>query len=196
MKSVYDVARGLRIKPNVIGWKNALSPVLAEFVKGAKIVVEVGSFAGKSVIFMAQNAPEATFFCCDTWLAPGLQTPGVPRDPFGAPMLYEQFLVNIIDAGIESRVTPIRQNSTAGLKMLADAGTQADLVYIDGGHAYSECYIDLIYTLPILAPGAVIVADDVNADFPGVFQACNLFSQQEGFAIEVRDQKAILRRTK
>lgn len=194
MKSVYNVVRKLGMKPHVIGWENAHSPVLAEFVKNAKTVVEVGSFAGKSVIFMAQNAPEATFFCCDTWLAPGLQTPGVPRDPFGAPMLYEQFLVNIIDAGIESRVTPIRQNSTAGLKMLADAGTQADLVYIDGGHAYAECYIDLIYTLPILAPGAVIIGDDCNDQFPGVEQACRLFADQEGFLLEVRDMKAILRR--
>ena len=58
MKSVYNVVRKLGMKPHVIGWENAHSPVLAEFVKNAKTVVEVGSFAGKSVIFMAQNAPE------------------------------------------------------------------------------------------------------------------------------------------
>ena len=194
MKNVYDVARKLGMKPHVIGWDNAHSPVLAEFVKNATTVVEVGSFAGKSVIFMAQNNPDAQFFCCDTWLAPGLQTPGVPRDPFGAPMLYETFLTNIIDAGIESRVTPIRQNSTAALKMLANAGTQADFVYIDGSHDYSEAYVDLVYTLPILAPGAVIVADDCNDQFPGVEQACRLFAEQENFTMEIRDQKAVLRR--
>ncbi len=197
MKNVYTVAAELGLKPNLLGWKNSTSPVLAEFAAGAKIVVEVGSLLGASVAWMAKANPEAMFWCIDTWTDPGFPVPGpIPRDRFGAQMLYEQFLTNILHEGIENRVIPIRSTSTLGLKALAKAEFKADMVYVDGGHDYSEAYVDLVYCLPILAPGAVIVADDCNDQFPGVEQACRLFAEQEGFAMEVRDQKAILRRTK
>lgn len=197
MKNVYTVAAELGLKPNLLGWKNSTSPVLAEFAAGAKTIVEVGSLLGASVAWMAKANPEAMFYCIDTWIDPGFPVAGpIQRDRFGAQMLYEQFLTNMLADGIENRVSPIRATSTLGLKALAKAEVKADLVYVDGGHDYSECYVDLVYCLPILAPGAVIVADDVNDQFPGVYQACRLFADQEGFLLEVHDQKAILRRTK
>lgn len=196
MKNPYDVARELKMKPLLSGWKNSTSPVLSEFAAGAKIVVEVGSLLGASVAWMAKTNPEAVFYCIDTWTDPGFPVPGpVPRDRFGAQMLYEQFLTNMVHEGIETRVSPVRATSTLGLKALAKSEVLADMVYVDAGHDYSECYVDLVYTLPILAPGAVIVGDDCNADFPGVEQAARLFAEQEGFTMEIRDQKFILRRT-
>lgn len=195
MKNVYTVAAELGLKPNLLGWKNSTSPVLAEFAAGAKTIVEVGSLLGASVAWMAKANPEAMFYCIDTWIDPGFPVAGpIQRDRFGAQMLYEQFLTNILAEGIENRVSPIRMTSTLGLKALARAEVKADMVYVDGGHDYSEAYVDLVYCLPILAPGGVIIADDVNDDFPGVEQACRLFAEQEGFAMEIRDQKAILMR--
>ena len=38
MKNVYTVAAELGLKPNLLGWKNSTSPVLAEFAAGAVIV--------------------------------------------------------------------------------------------------------------------------------------------------------------
>ena len=90
MKNPYTVAAELGLKPNLSGWKNSTSPVLAECVAGAKIVVEVGSLLGASVAWMAKANPEATFYCIDTWIDPGFPVPGVPRDAFGAPRFYEQ----------------------------------------------------------------------------------------------------------
>lgn len=195
MKTPYAVARELNMKPFLSGWKNSTSLVLTKYARGAKIIVEVGSLLGASVAWMAKANPEATFYCIDTWIDPGFPVPGViPRDRFGAQMLYEQFLTNMLHEGIDGRVNPIRMTSTWGLKRLADAEIKADMVYIDGGHDYAECYTDLVYSMPILAPGAVIVADDVNDDFPGVYQACNLFADHEGFDLEVDDMKAIMRR--
>jgi hypothetical protein len=195
MKTPYQVVAELGLKPNLLGWKNSTSPVLAEFAAGAKTIVEVGSLLGASVAWMAKANPEAMFYCIDTWIDPGFPVAGpIQRDRFGAQMLYEQFLTNILAEGIENRVSPIRMTSTLGLKALAKAGILADMVYVDAGHDYSECYVDLVYCLPILAPGAVIVGDDCNDQFPGVYQACRLFADQEGFLLEVHDMKAILRR--
>ncbi len=195
MKTPYQVVAELGLKPNLLGWKNSTSPVLAEFAAGAKTIVEVGSLLGASVAWMAKANPEAMFYCIDTWIDPGFPVAGpIQRDRFGAQMLYEQFLTNILAEGIENRVSPIRMTSTLGLKALAKAGILADMVYVDAGHDYSEAFIDLVYCLPILAPGAVIVGDDCNDQFPGVYQACRLFADQEGFLLEVHDQKAILRR--
>jgi len=195
MKTPYQVAAELALKPNLLGWKNSTSPVLAEAVAGAKIVVEVGSLLGASVAWMAKANPAAVFYCIDTWIDPGFPVAGpIPRDRFGAQMLYEQFLANMLHEGIDNRVSPIRMTSTLGLKALAKAEILADMVYIDGGHDYSECYVDLVYCLPILAPGAVIVGDDCHSGFPGVEQAAKLFAEQEGFDMEIRDDKFILRR--
>ena len=196
MKNPYTVAAELGLKPNIYGWRNSTSPVLAECVASAKIVVEVGSLLGASVAWMAKNNPDATFYCVDTWIDPGFPVPGVPRDAFGAPRFYEQFLTNMLAEGISERVNPVRMTSTLGLKALARAEVKADLCYVDAGHDYSEAYVDLVYCLPILSPGSVIIADDCNDQFPGVYQACRLFADQEGFLLEVHDMKAILRRTK
>lgn len=195
MKNPYEVVRELNMKPLLSGWKNSTSPVLSECARGAKIIVEVGSLLGASVAWMAKANPTAGFYCIDTWTDPGFPVPGpIPRDRFGAQMLYEQFLTNMLHEGIDNRVSPIRATSTLGLKSLARAEILADMVYVDAGHDYSEAFVDLVYCLPILAPGAVIVGDDCNADFPGVEQAAKLFAEQEGFAMEIRDQKFILQR--
>ena len=197
MKNVYTVAAELGLKPNLSGWKNSTSPVLAECVQGAKIVVEVGSLLGASVAWMAKNNPEAMFYCIDTWIDPGFPVAGpIQRDRFGAQMLYEQFLTNMLAEGISERVNPVRMTSTLGLKALARAEVKADLCYVDGGHDYSEAFIDFVYCLPILSPNSVIIADDCNDRFPGVENAARLFAEQEGFTVEIRDMKAILRRAK
>lgn len=196
MKNVYTVAAELGMKPLLSGWKNSTSPVLAEFAAGAKIIVEVGSLLGASVAWMAKNNPDATFYCIDTWIDPGFPVPGVPRDAFGAPRFYEQFLTNMLAEGISERVNPVRMTSTLGLKALARAEVKADLCYVDGGHDYSEAFIDFVYCLPILSPNSVIIADDCNDRFPGVENAARLFAEQEGFTVEIRDMKAILRRAK
>ena len=97
MKTPYQVVAELGLKPNLLGWKNSTSPVLAEFAAGAKTIVEVGSLLGASVAWMAKNNPEAMFYCIDTWIDPGFPVAGpIQRDRFGAQMLYEQFLTNIL----------------------------------------------------------------------------------------------------
>lgn len=195
MKTPYQVVAELGLKPNLLGWKNSTSPVLAEFAAGAKTIVEVGSLLGASVAWMAKANPEAMFYCIDTWIDPGFPVAGpIQRDRFGAQMLYEQFLTNMLAEGISERVNPVRMTSTLGLKALARAEVKADMVYVDGAHDYSECFVDLVYTLPILAPGAVIVGDDCNDQFPGVEQAAYMFANQENFTIKVQDQKFILHR--
>jgi len=193
--SPYDGIDALGITPLARGWDNSHSPALAENIIRAQTVIEVGSFMGASVAWMAAHNTQARFYCVDTWLGSPEITPedmdGVPSQ-FGRPMLLERFLSNMVAAGIADRVTPIIQTSTSAAKLLRAQGVSADLIYVDAGHDYLECYTDLIYYTPLLAKGGVMIADDYSG-FPGVRGAVERFSIEAGFTVEIVYGQAVMR---
>jgi len=195
MTDPYADIPALHIEPRARGWEGSHSPALFDHVKDAQTVIEVGSFMGLSVVWMAQANPSARFYCVDTFLgSPEISEAdmdGIPHQ-HGRPMLLERFLSNMIAAGISGRVTPIIQTSTSGAKILRAQGVVADLIYIDAGHDYLECYSDILNYLPLLRRGGVMIVDDYQS-FPGVRGAVERTMIEAGLCCELRDGKAILR---
>lgn len=185
----------LGLEPLARGWQNSHSPALAEHVSRARVVIEVGSFMGASVAWMADHNKAARFFCVDTFLGSpeisGEDLAGIPYQ-HGRPMILERFLSNMIAAGISDRVTPVIQTSTSGAKILRRDGVSADLIYVDAGHDYLECYADLVSYLPLLARGGVMIADDY-AGFPGVRGAVERFCIEAGMEFDIAHGQAIMR---
>ena len=66
--SPYEGIAALGLEPLARGWQNSHSPALAEHVSRARVVIEVGSFMGASVAWMADHNKAARFFCVDTFL--------------------------------------------------------------------------------------------------------------------------------
>jgi hypothetical protein len=191
----YDGITALGLPQLARGWENSHSPALAENIMRARVVIEVGSFMGASVAWMAQHNPEARFYCVDTWLgSPEITEQDLDGIPYqhGRLMLLERFLSNMVAAGIEDRVTPIIQTSTSGAKILRAQGVAADLIYIDAGHDYLECYADLVSYLPLLAKGGVMIADDYEG-FPGVRGAVERFAVEAGMTCEIVYGQAVMR---
>ena len=191
----YEGIAALGIEPRARGWQNSHSPALAENIIRAKVVIEVGSFMGASVSWMAHHNPEARFFCVDTWLgSPEIGADDLDGIPYqhGRPMLLERFLSNMVAAGIDDRVTPIIQTSTSGAKILRAKGVSADLIYVDAGHDYLECYSDLVSYTPLLAKGGVMIADDYGG-FPGVRGAVERFCVEAGMTCQIVDGQAVMR---
>ena len=191
----YAGIAALGLEPLARGWGNSHSPALAAHIIRAKVVIEVGSFQGASVAWMAAHNETARFYCVDTWLG----SPEISADDmggighqFGRPMLLERFLSNMIAAGIDDRVTPIIQTSTSGAKILREKGIAADLIYVDAGHDYLECYADLVSYTPLLAKGGVMIADDYGG-FPGVRGAVERFCVEAGMTCEIVDGQAVMR---
>ena len=191
----YAGIAALGIEPFARGWVNSHSPALAENIARARVVIEVGSFMGASVDWMARHNKAARFYCVDTWLgSPEIsdEDMGGIGYQFGRPMLLERFLSNMIAAGISDRVTPIIQTAQSGAKILRAKGVSADLIYIDAGHDYLECYADLVSYTPLLAKGGVMIADDYSG-FPGVRGAVERFCVEAGMLCEIVYGQAVMR---
>ena len=195
MTNPYADIPALNIPPRAHGWANSHSPALAEHIIRAQTVIEVGSFMGASIAWMAEHNKTARFYAVDTWLgSPEIKDTDLDGIPYqhGRPMILERFLSNMIVAGISDRVTPIIQTSTSGARILRAWGVVADLIYIDAGHEYLEAYADLVSFLPLLAKGGVMIADDYSG-FSGVRGAVERFCVEAGMTCEVVYGQAVMR---
>jgi hypothetical protein len=123
-----------------------------------RLIVEVGSWVGRSTRYLANLAPRATIIAVDHWQG----SPEHQEDPELAaalPRLHETFLSECWD--YRNQIIPLKADSVEGLKRIADAGLQPDLVYLDGDHSFESVLGDVRAALDLF-PTAAIVGDDWN----------------------------------
>ena len=153
-----------------------------------KLIVEVGSWKGKSshhLIGRALSHGDASIICVDTWLGssehwvhrPWRETLGFKN---GRPTLHEQFIANVIHAGLQDRVVPLplpsRQASIVLEKLRQGRSDFAQLVFIDGAHDQASVTEDIASYWPLVAAGGVMIGDDYReSDWPGVIKAVDWF---------------------
>lgn len=182
------------LKAEAVGWSNSHSPNLAELASKAQTIIEVGSFTGASVVWMAQHNPDARFYCVDTFLgSPEIREDGDTPSRFGRKLYLERFLFNTFCAKVAHQITPVITTSTQGARMLRVQGVKADLIYIDAGHNYIECYNDLLSYNPLLKRDGVMLVDDFSDAWPGVVAAVYRFCVEFGFTMDAAHDQAILR---
>ena len=122
----------------------------------AKLIVEVGSWLGKSARFILRLAPQATLVCIDTWLGSS-EHYRAPVARHWLPTLHKQFLSNLWQ--YRERVVPVRATSSVGLDVLRLLDIRPDSFYIDGSHEAVDVRRD-IGLAAALNPAAAIVGDD------------------------------------
>lgn len=159
-----------------------------------KVVIEVGTWKGASLINMAKLSKdfnlETNFICVDTWL--GSNDTLWLNDKYrsllglrgGYPNMFPQFIANIHHAGIQNKVYPLPMTSTSAYFLLKKMNIIADLVYIDAGHEEDEVYLDLLYYYDLLRSGGVLFGDDYNEAWPGVVAAVNKFAAEKKLLLE------------
>jgi MMP 1-O-methyltransferase len=141
------------------GWlterEAALLYRLAQRCTGRGVIVEIGSWQGKSTI------------CLGLGSRSGHHTPIYAIDPHPAPYnCFEQFQHNIAQSGLDSLVTPIVQTSQ-------EAATQFDLpvelLFIDGSHEYEAVQLDYELWFPRLVEGGIVALHDtiIWSGWPG-----------------------------
>jgi predicted O-methyltransferase YrrM len=137
---------------------------------------EVGTFFGRSIIFLAQEihrqGKNIKVYAIDTFR-------GRAEDPHNhlyQPTLdtrggdiYGEFLQNVKDAGVEDIVTPLRGVSWEMAASIPD--DSLSMVFIDAGHSYEDCKRDIDAFWPKLKVGGWMTGDDYNHRFPGVVKA-------------------------
>ena len=144
----------------------------------ARLIVEVGSWVGRSTRYLANLAPRANIIAIDHWQGSPEHKADAELSPF-LPRLYETFLSECWE--YRRQIIPLKADSAEGLRAVAEAGLQPDLVYIDGDHSF-ESVVGDVQTALDLFPSATIVGDDW--DWDGVRTAVQSVVKERGLKHE------------
>jgi SAM-dependent methyltransferase len=162
---------------DVDGWFD-YEDIMQEAVNKAPIdtecsFVEIGSWLGRSTAFMAQAIKDSRkpikFYAVDTWAGSIGDSAFFPVLNQHGGNVYQVFVQNMLDCGIEDYVYPIKSDSIAAAKEAAALGHKFDFIFIDGAHDYASVRADLTAWLPLLKEGGIFAGHDLGC--PGVNQA-------------------------
>lgn len=147
-------------------------PWIAEMAarSSTKIVVEIGSWKGRSTRCWADNArPGTKIYAIDTWAGSAIKVKQSHVDlmaKIGGPDgLFELFKKNMGEH-LETMVVPVRGPSH---EMVNDPRIKkligkVDIVFIDGGHRFVEIYQDIADYLPLVKSGGIMSGHDYSTD--------------------------------
>jgi hypothetical protein len=168
------------------------------------IVIDVGVWKGDSTIYLAEllrkHSVNGTVIAIDTFLGSAehwdRESPVfglIPRS-HGTPLLYEQFLSNVVRLGVSDRVVPLRLTSTGASILLGRLGIQAGLIHIDASHEYEDVLRDARSYWHVLAPGGYLIGDDYSQAWPGVIKAVDEFAAEKGTPLSLRFPKWLIKK--
>lgn len=123
-----------------------------------KEVLEVGSYEGRSTLFMAQLFSGACITCVDSFLGSDehQKMPGLSS------RLEAAFTQNVSELG--ERIIKRKGLSAAVLGQLHAEGRAYDFCYIDAGHFHDDVYVDSVLSWELLKLGGILVWDDYPWD--------------------------------
>ena len=187
------------------GW-NSRAGIFSEIISSARsqVVIDVGVWKGASTIYLAQllreHGIDGAVIAVDTflgspehWITGTAEFDLIPRR-HGIPLLYEQFLSNVVRNQVRDLIVPFAQTSQNAALILRRQGISADLVHIDAAHDYESVLHDARAYWDILAPNGFLLGDDYHVTWPGVVAGANQFAKEVGVKLEVSMPKWIVRK--
>jgi SAM-dependent methyltransferase len=187
------------------GWNSEHSS-FEEIIRGLRpsVVIDVGVWKGASTIYLAdlmkRNGVHGAVIGVDTFLGSvehwdrKSAFSGLIPFRFGMPLLYDQFLSNVIRCGAQDRIVPLAQTATVAGELLRRLGIRAGLIHIDASHDYDDVLQDARTYWEILTPGGFLVGDDYNLDWPDVIKAANQFAKEKSLEVLSSKPKWIIRK--
>ena len=151
-----------------------------------KVIVELGSWLGRSTRHMAGIIPEdGVVYAVDHWLgSDGLQITYADL----IPTLYQQFLSNMIHAKLAHKIIPIKMSTLQAAKKCAELRIKPDLIYVDASHDEKSVYDDLCAWYPFVKGHGIICGDDWGWHEESIFTiqaAVNRFARENNLIVEV-----------
>ncbi|KAJ1482340.1 methyltransferase domain-containing protein [Baffinella frigidus] len=132
-------------------------------------VLEVGSWEGLSALWFAQNLRVRGVACVDSWEGGAEHKADTTFFP-ELSGLEARFDHNIAAAPLPASVTITKLRGLSHQRLAGLVGEDPprafDLIYVDGEHSARGVLSDLVLALHLLAPGGLVVVDDIF--WPGV----------------------------
>jgi predicted O-methyltransferase YrrM len=136
---------------------NQLIPMLSG-VAGKRNFLEIGSFEGRSSVWIAENMMQDGdhLRCIDTWEG------GEEHGEENMSEVEERFRANLIVATQQFPERLIFQSKGTSVSRLAQlhGKTMFDFVYIDGSHIAKDVLTDACMAWPLIKKGGLMVFDD------------------------------------
>lgn len=150
--------------------------LLAEF-KGRPVkFLEVGSYEGRSTLWLCENIlthPDARIVCVDTFKG---NDEMAPHEKIG---IFERFMYNIGPFG--SKVDKVMAMES-GLALRSFPAVETfDFIYIDGCHRSRNVLEDAVLSYPLLKVGGIMLFDDYGSySTVGVDAFLQCYSEKDG----------------
>jgi len=209
MQQLYgcDIYRGYvpAFPEDLQGW-NSQAPVLSRAVEdmGSCIIFDVGVWKGASTVFLAETLRDrglsgaviavGTFLgSAEHWILRP-DTPSPYQRRHGLPVLYDQFLSNIVRRRLQDYIVPLPQTSETAAAILRAANIRAGIIHIDAAHEYAAVLRDARDYWELLDPAGWLIGDDYHPTWPGVVRAADEFAAEVGQELHVDGPKWFLRK--
>lgn len=147
---------------------------LAHQAKNAEVVIEVGSWKGRSTKAMAM-ATKGVIYAVDHWKGnSGDDATGVEAREKGVDAIKAEFRKNLAAEIASGKVVIVdvdHAEAAPVLRSLMMDGPGADLVFIDGDHTKASVKRDIETFRPFVRPGGKLAGHDYTPTEPGVMEA-------------------------
>lgn len=154
------------VSPEILSIRGWMSPSellwLAQQATSHNLIVEFGSFCGRSTRALADNC-KGRVWAVDPWAGFYPNEAGRQMDGVNT-YVYPEFCRNLADHIKSGRVVPYR-----GFSQSFRLPYQVDMVFIDGDHRYETVLKDIDKAFELVRPGGIIAGHDYYWD--GVRQA-------------------------
>jgi len=118
-------------------------------------IVEIGSYKGKSTIYLAGGIKENLVYSID----PHIGSPEKEYE-FGKIDTYSEFLSNIKIAGLEGKVVPVRETSREASRKFSEP---ISLLFIDGSHTWENAAKDLTSWVDKVQDKGMVAVHDASS---------------------------------
>lgn len=172
-------------QPEELAW-------LREQAARARVVVEVGSWHGRSTYALAETCPGVIYAIDHFAGSPGDRAAVLADAKTTGPEARRAFRENLAAFLDTGEVVLLDTHSDLGLASLSRRGVKADLIFLDGAHDYASVCMDIRAAKDVLAPGGLLCGHDLDRE--GVRQAvaelCPGWKQAAGWIWEWRPKAA------
>lgn len=144
-------------------------------------VVEIGSWQGRSSLFLAQAVKESgngKFYAIDHFGGNAGKESFYKVDG-SLDNLKDNFLNNMVKFGLDESVTLLDMENTQAAERLK--GRTIRFLFIDGDHTREGVEKDITLFFPMLTKGSIVVFDDYFEGFPGVIEAVDALFEKHIF---------------
>lgn len=159
-----DMYNWLQDLPKGQNAKTIFKDILMNFKNKSCKILEIGTYAGMSVIGMLKYLPDSTATTIDSWKNYSEKT----REQNDIDILKhieelnveKVFYENIQKSGMKHRITPYKGDSFNVLLELNNRNNKFNFIYVDGGHTCLDCYIDCMLSWKLLEKDGIMGIDD------------------------------------